>query len=281
MDFDSTTANCSAESTPPCEFDDTSFAMYFHDNNDRCISVIFVQVNHVDEDEKNKNGSLFCVIGGIGSNLCVLMFLMGKKRDRVTITIYGINAPCTFKSRYVGSNPSSMDPYGLPYYSEPGQVRTSFNVSNVILQDESNDIYHYKDGLMNTVMPQFNGNFNFHTDIEYLNTEHMKSFTIDFKNYLEILPNIYLDIYWYQESEDSTPELPLIYWKDDCKRFPAKCSLVFDSKETITYVLIKVFIGPHMDPNKSSQKLSLEKRHAPSKRKKNPVRKLSSITPMQ
>nr|QHO60658.1 lufaxin [Sergentomyia schwetzi] len=243
---DVTISDCKNSFLDNCHFDKSAFIASFKTPKDHCISAI--AVTPTCETNKKKLGSIRCLNGGIARNYCHLIFEFIAKPRKINVKIYGTK-PCTLKDRHLGSHPGSTDAFGLPYNFEPGYETTSLQSSLPVYMrwEEKKDIFQYKDGLINKQMKDLHKGDLYHGSTELLNEKDDTYFTFDFPNDLAKKIN-FIDVFWYQKSRDAEPNIPFIYWEDkSCKSTGDNCTLVFDSDEIITYVLIKIFTGPSRD----------------------------------
>ncbi|GAB0091077.1 hypothetical protein DMENIID0001_058800 [Sergentomyia squamirostris] len=246
--FDLKPKECSTDAGLKYCNNETHFTLdYKTPKTDSCISAIFLHSYPDDMDKVESESSVFCQKGGIGKDHCFLVFRKKEKRDDARIRIYGIpsNKECSLHRRYLGRQPEINDAFGMPYVFDRSDNWT-------VLQSTlpkyhgyfETDIFQYKHGLINKQIQYLDKSDKYRSYKERFPNTNNKKFIMKIANKGKRKIS-FLDVYWYQESKTENPKMPYIYYKGSCDDKTPTCTLVFDTDEAITYVLVKIFKTTH------------------------------------
>ncbi|XP_055683042.1 lufaxin [Lutzomyia longipalpis] len=237
-----------------CSNNQTHFVLNFKTNKKSCISAIKLTSYPKINQNSDLTRNLYCQTGGIGTDNCKLVFKKKRKQIAANIEIYGIPAKkCSFKDRYIGTDPLHVDSYGLPYQFDK---ENGWNLErNNILKDTrfSTEVFYHKNGLFNTQITYLAEEDSFSEAREITAKDIKKKFSI-------ILPNeeykriSFLDVYWFQETMRSKPKYPYIHYNGECSNENKTCEIIFDTDELMTYALVKVFTNPESDGSRLKEK---------------------------
>nr|ABI20155.1 34 kDa salivary protein [Phlebotomus duboscqi] len=232
-------------------YNGTHFILNYVGTPKTCISSITVQ-SYEDDTQKTptqnpkKKSKIWCQKGGIGKKDCLLIFRMRTKREDARVKIFGVRGPCSFKERYLNKNPRQIDAYGQHYQYSEDYPYWNLPRTNLKQYNRFNEIIYVKDGLFNIQKNYLDESDKLTAVRELFVPDNTLKFVMDFKNSGPKKIS-FLDIYWYQQSKNSRPIPPYIYYNGQCASSNKTCQVIFDADEPLSYVFVKVFRNEDYD----------------------------------
>ncbi|GAB0091078.1 hypothetical protein DMENIID0001_058810 [Sergentomyia squamirostris] len=223
----------------------THFVFSFKSAENSCISAILLQSYPLYDNPGKTSSFIYVQKGGIGRNFCKVVFRKKEQREDMMLSIFGSVKGCSFKRRYTDSKPNTIDGFGLPYYF-PQNDNWNYYQPNLTkyIPTVRREIFPHKNGLINKPI------YYLDKSDKYMGVKEgfpkKKNFSIKMKN-TGVKKISFLDVYWYQESQNENPKMPYIYFKEHCTPSDTSCTLTFDADELITYVFVKIFGNENSD----------------------------------
>nr|BAM69112.1 hypothetical protein [Lutzomyia ayacuchensis] len=241
--YDLTKFSCQSSHKYLCTNNETHFTVNFEaKEKTACISAI--KLFSYPEDKKKKmptTSIIYCQKGGIGLHYCFLVYKKNEKRKDARVEIYGAPSKqqCSFKDRYIGSDPKQYDAYGLRYLFDKKDNWNLERTEIAKIKGPRSETFYHKDGLLNTQITYLAKDDKYSV-VRDIVVKDKKKFSLHFSNFKEYRIS-FLDVYWFQESRSDNPKLPYIHYNGLREKKNQTCELIFDTEEPYTYALVKVF----------------------------------------